>query len=375
MVRLARDREITRRALLRAAAYLAGVVCFAPAVDAQIARGRVVDALSGAPLGGGFVVLVTETGEEVRRVLSTLDGQFSVRAPSAGTYYLRSERIGYEPASSGPVNLVPGAAVEVTLETVPLAVPLEAIEVRGTRQCRTPAESGPAIAAVWEEARKALVATAWAREQRLHRYDVRTFERILDASRRRVVSEYVDSLSGYSPDPFRTPRVSALVTAGFVEVTSDGEYVLYAPDANIVLSEAFLETHCFGLKRDPERAGLIGLTFEPMSERDVADVAGVLWVVESSSELDGLEYSYTQLPFGVRDDRIGGNLSFVRLPSGAWIVNNWEIRGPIVEVQSTNTPGGVRHSVAVKGFRDTGGQVVQVRTRTGEIIYRRPGRF
>ena len=65
---------------------------------------------------------------------------------------------------------------------------------------------------------------------------------------------------------------------------------------------------------------------------------GVLWLDERTSELRAVEYGYTRIPDGVDNERIGGTVEFLKLPSGAWIVHQWQIRMPRLAVSASGSP-------------------------------------
>jgi hypothetical protein len=167
-----------------------------------------------------------------------------------------------------------------------------------------------------------------------------------------IKTEETESGWRSSGRPFETPPAEELVTHGFVRTTEAGEHY-YAPDADVLLSDAFLDTHCFGVRVGGP--GLIGLAFEPLPDRSVPDVEGVLWLDESEAELRFLEYGYTGLSFPARMARkFGGRLEFERLPTGAWIIRRWSIRGPIRGL-------GGRYSAAA--VQEEGGEVTEIITR------------
>ncbi len=57
----------------------------------------------------------------------------------------------------------------------------------------------------------------------------------------------------------------------------------------------------------------------------------MLWLDEATSQLLTLEVTFTNLPEGVQDPRAGGTVDFMQLPSGAWIVQRWQVRTPHIE--------------------------------------------
>jgi hypothetical protein len=158
-----------------------------------------------------------------------------------------------------------------------------------------------------------------------------------------------------------------LSRTGYIKPHEDGTSTYYAPDADVLLSDIFLQEHCFAVVRDQrDHAGLVGLAFRPVDGRELADVAGTLWLDESASELRYLEYHYTGLPRSIRDDRIGGYLEFMRLPSDAWIVSGWNIRMPLISAY--NYMDRTRDSV-LTGFRDNGGEITRLAERDGTVIF------
>ena len=93
---------------------------------------------------------------------------------------------------------------------------------------------------VWEEARKALALSAWAEETRVFRYGLELFERTLDPSDLRVTQERVRPRAGFHAQPFVSIAVEQLDERGFVHEAEGGEfYDFYAPDAAVLLSDAF----------------------------------------------------------------------------------------------------------------------------------------
>jgi hypothetical protein len=133
--------------------------------------------------------------------------------------------------------------------------------------------------------------------------------------------------------------VEELVAAGFVQ-SIGGVQSYYAPDIPVLLSDAFLSTHCF---RPVRRGGLlkndaIGLAFEPVAGRALADVKGTIWLDAGSSELRSMEFTYVGLP-KTPGIEAAGELAFSRLPTGEWYVQHWALRRP------TTRPLGERERV------------------------------
>src|SRR6185503_1999584 len=122
--------------------------------------------------------------------------------------------------------------------------------------------------------------------------------------------------------------------------------------------------------------GLTGLAFEPAEQREIGDVRGTIWLDEKSFELRYLEFTYTgQQDAGADSARIGGELRFARLPSGAWIVRRWFNRmpqfgrsvSPPVSLSSQQTPTVLVRPVVFR-LREEGGEV----SAEGLRAYERP---
>ncbi len=341
------------------------------ALKAQVIRGQIVDSMSGTPVGRGFAVLLDTHGNEVARSLSDRDGRFSLTAPSAGRYWLRSERIGFRASVSEQLELEDGQTLEFTLRVEALPVRLATLVVPGRDRCNTNPEQGASTVVIWEEIRKALAATVWGDEQELFHYRQYTYQRSLDKRRRRKLDETGRRKSGFADPPFRSVPAEQLASEGYIVERSDGLWY-YLPDAHTLLDDQFLNAHCFHVVRDEDdRPGQVGLAFEPMSERRLPDVEGTLWLDEFTSELRELDVRHTRVKYDVRDRRIGGTVGFMMLPSGAWIVREWHVRAP--SLSATENPRSTSgYDAGVDGFTDSGGEIYRVATRDGVSVYEAP---
>jgi hypothetical protein len=326
----------------------------ASASAAQVVEGRVAHG-TGEPIDGALVVLLDLAGARKAGTLTDAAGRFRIVAPAAGEYRIQAERIGYSTELSAPFNLRPGQTLHHALAVSLRPVTLEGIVVQGENRCTKRPAGGLATHRVWEEARKALHAAAWTQESGLVRYRIRRYNRDLDPRARRVTREDARVRSGVGERPFESLSAELLVGRGFVQQTDSGR-MYYAPDAEVLLSDAFLDTHCFQLVVDlRERADQIGLSFDPIRGRGVPDIAGTLWIDQSTGDLRELDFRYTGLDRLDGATGAGGRVEFERLPSGAWIVRRWWLRMPIMGVR------GQRRELA--GIREEGGEVVEVLAR------------
>ena len=122
--------------------------------------------------------------------------------------------------------------------------------------------------------------------------------------------------------------------------------VHYAPDAEALLSDAFRDSHCFGVREG--EGGRIGLTFEPHPGTRRSEIEGVLWLNAATSELEQVEFLYRYRLQDREVGRPGGEVAFTRLPNGTWIVRQWAIRMPLLE----QIPRG---RLRRAGYREEGG--------------------
>lgn len=333
---------------------------------AQAVRGELTEEGTRLLVGGARVVLLDAAGKERAAALSGPDGRFLLSAPEAGAYTLRAERIGHAAASSPVLRLAAGDTVEHRLAVPAQVVMLEGLVVEGERRrCTVRPREGLEAATLWEEARKAIAAAAWTERQRLLRLEVVRYERDLDPRTLRVQAERSDTAPGYSGNPFMSLPARDLAEGGYVrDDPANPRYQLYyAPDAEVLLSDEFLDGHCFRVQGgEGERRGLVGLAFEPLRGRKLPDVRGVLWLDAKTAELRHLEYRYTGLRLSGPADGVGGWVEFERLPTGAWMVHRWWIRMPVVDVGSRF--GGAGRVVALK---EEGAEVSEIRM-AGRIV-------
>jgi len=332
---------------------------------AQTVLARVVDADSRAPVQGALAYLLDSGGATVRNVLTDQIGRaLFVNVPS-GTYRVRVEMIGRATQETSVLEVGPGAARQIEIALASSAILLEGIEVRADERCTVRPDEGLAIARVWEEARKALTAAAFTERQDYYRYRTELYERDLDREARVVLRSSSSERQAFGRVPFQSVPVEELLTQGFVRQGPDGGNIFHAPDAEVLLSDAFLDAHCLRLREGRrESEGLVGVAFEPVGERSrrLADIVGTLWLDPETAELRWLEYRYVNILPGIATDLIGGRVEFQRLENGTWIIPEWWIRMPRL-VQEIGGMGAPR--VRIDGYRQSGGRVTEVRSSGG----------
>lgn len=324
---------------------------------AQTVRGLLTERDSGTPIEGAMVWLLDARGRRTGALTDSL-GRFFLRAPAAGRYTALAERIGYVDAASDTFDVGADEFVDVRIDAEPRAIPLAALVAEGDQRCEIRPAEGLRSARLWEEARKALSVAAWTRSERLYRYEVARFQRALDPYSLRPHEETRTTFSTWTRNPIRAVPIDLLERQGYIHGEPDGSWTFYAPDAHTLLSDQFLDSHCFrprtGGRAQP---GLVGLAFQPVrNDSRTTDIEGTLWIDANSGELRFIEFRYTRLPYRVSSRGIGGRIDLERLPNGAWIVRRWHIRMPRVVMAGTAGPQFILEIV------ESGGEVVSYRT-------------
>lgn len=365
----------------RSSLFVGALLMMAAPLSAQIVRGRIVDQATGGALPGAHVILVDSTGREGASVLTTDDGRFAIRAPEAGRYALRVQRIGYSSTRSDPFALGPDETLEQQIAAPTVSVRLDAITVNERARCSAVEGEASDVARVWEEVRKALSATTLTRSQQLVAYTLRHFERDLDASGKNVKTERTWENDAFGRSAFSAVKPEFLAEHGYARVAENNDTYYFAPDADVLLSSGFLQHHCLKLQAaGADSANLVGLAFAP-TRKDVTEVEGALWVDKQTAELRRLDFRYTGLPVRARGAEFGGRVDYQRLPTGAWIVRDWVIRMPIITIPppqpsqgySITTPYDNTASRArLVAVHEEGGSVLESRSIKGEVLYKSP---
>ncbi|HEX6306764.1 MAG TPA: carboxypeptidase regulatory-like domain-containing protein [Longimicrobiales bacterium] len=332
-------------------------------LHAQVVVGRLIDTSANRPIAAAFVQLLDSAGVRRAGALTDSAGQFTLRANAPGAYRLRAERLGYEPVTSPVLQLGP-APLNYVFELSPRALVLPAVAVRSedSRGCeRRP--DGPAVYALWTAARTALDVTSWTRETGALRFSMMNYVRELDPSLRNVVREERTPAYTSASQPYRAVDPDHLARSGYL-IPEGNESWLLGPDADVLLSESFLDSHCFRMVAAPDTT-IVGLGFEPLRRDERTDVGGALWLDRQTGALRYLAFEFRNLPDPLRRFGASGEVHFRRLDNGIWIVDRWWIRSPRV---------GTRHGIGrstLQGRREDGGTVTSVTALQPERSRRR----
>lgn len=352
-----------KQALIAACVSLVAPVATA---TAQVVRGAVVDREGAVAVPGVIVVLTDSAGNDVMRALSNERGEFTLRVPSLGARRLRALRIGYAPTDTVLAPLGPDDIRTVRLVLAGAPIRLRAVEVVAQSACV--GRTDPDVLQLWEEARKALIATTLTRSQRSYEVRIATFERWLDRRGAPTRAQALAERAGRSTKPFASVPQATLAVKGYV-VPLGGDIIYRAPDAEILASNGFAAAYCLRIAGDSaSRPGaardLLGLGFSPAERRarGIADIAGVLWIHRETAELRALDFRYVGAQ-EYQEAHAGGRVLFTRLPDGAWLVDRWDIRMPLV------TPSHRRGNPPdLNGFLVNGGAILRMQ-RGSTTIY------
>ena len=242
---------VTRSALACTALLVARIA------SAQTVSGRVIARTDGAAVPGAIVALLDSSGRAVMTRLAEDAGTFRFDAPSEGRYAVRVERVGFRSTTTAQFLVRRGETVELPIRITGEGLSLRAVVVNADRRCLVRPQEGVATAQLWSEARKALSATqltamaqATAKARRdPHRFAVRwrNFKRDLDPQTLDALHTEQFELEGETVTPFVSANADSLARDGYMAGDLERGGTFYAPDANILLSDRFLDTLCFRL--------------------------------------------------------------------------------------------------------------------------------
>jgi Carboxypeptidase regulatory-like domain len=301
----------------------------AHAAQAQTVRGLVVNEANAA-VPGVLVQLLDSTSAIAAHTLSGAGGEFRLSAPFAGTFRLRTLRIGFRPVLSDPVVLVAGAEVTRQLQLNSNPISLDTVRVSGRAVCRSFGDSAAMAYQVGDQARAAIAATQLTAESRAVFTRTVVYQRALDPGDLHVRGDSTDIKSGYMRQPWLSLSPDSLRRVGYVVPDGHDATVYYAPGLDVLLSPVFVEDHCFRLVGDDKR---IGIAFEPApNRRRTPEIRGTLWVDRASAALQELEFGYVNV-FPELERNAHGSMRFARMLDGTWAIAAWSIRMPVMHTE------------------------------------------
>lgn len=356
-----------------AAALFAAAISAVP-LAAQMLQGTVRIAGSDTPAAGVILTASTVSGDSVlARTLTASSGSYLLRLP-AEPVRIRALRIGHRPTDLGVLTLA--ADERRTRDFVLEPAPVILAEVRRTArdECRLAPQAGASVIALFDEVQKALLASRLASQDGRPTVEFATVRRLLDRRGNNLAPPIRRVARGTSARPFRAITAETLAARGYVVEESDGT-VFHAPDADVLLSDLFFQSHCLQIAADhPQRKDWLGLGFKPnRPPTAIVDIEGTLWVDRATGELRRLEYFYVGFPRRsvLESAGLGGSVDFTVLDDGWWFEDRWEIRmprlsslNPTAEIQSGR--GG--RMVGLQAIETVGGEVISL-SRGDRLLY------
>ncbi|MDT8342013.1 MAG: carboxypeptidase regulatory-like domain-containing protein [Longimicrobiales bacterium] len=343
---------------------LALALALAPApVRAQLISGTVTDSVAGVPVAGALVRVLGVAGGQRTAFLTGPDGRYQVVVDSAGSYALAVERIGYRAVTEGPFAVSSPGVTRRDIRIAQTAIELGGLVVEQShRTCTLTAEQGGGTQEVWDQVRTALSAASLTTRRRSLAFQIRERQRRLAPENLTVLDQTERTVPALGRNSVRSLPPEELEEEGFVRTTAAGDFEYLGPDAEVLLSDAFLRSHCFSLiQGGTPQVPLIGLRFEPAGAVARPDIEGVAWVDPGSARLERIEFSYVGLPFEVGTALAGGVVRYLELPTGSWVVRDWHIRAPVVQIRRTTTGRDARDRQVVTEVQETGAEVVSLR--------------
>jgi hypothetical protein len=341
---------------------------FASNAFTQTVRGAVADA-GGVPVPGVLVQLIGGDSSIAARALTNERGQFLIAAPRAGSYRVRTLRIGYRPVLSEPIALAAGQEVTQQLALASVSLGLDTVRVGGAATCGR-SNAANITLAIWEQARAALSATAISGGMRGVFTRRVAWDQLLDNAGFRTLRQSMEIATDPVAQPWVSEPPESLHQFGYiVEVMDSTAY--RAPGLEALASPSFFADHCFKLANAKEKTQ-IAVEFEPTAERrKLADIRGAVTMDRATAQLRSVEFRYVN-PEN-RDTEAGarGTVEFARLANGTWAIAKWNIRMPILELTRGNPRAGADTRVRVANVRSMGGELA-LAVADGDTLYSRP---
>jgi hypothetical protein len=302
------------------------------------------------PVAGALVALLDARDSVVAEGLSNEGGRRMLRAPP-GTYRVRARRIGFLPFISPSVVLPHEGELLLAVETPRIV--LESIVVNSRSQCKRSDRGQETLGVVWDEIDKALRASELTIDD-LSGFGQALTYRTQVAPNGTVISTDTTFFQIRKSRPFGAFDPDTLATNGYVLGDAVQGWHYFAPDEVVLRSDEFAATHCFRLVRERDRRGEIGVAFEPVPERKISEIAGVLWVDERTAELREIIFRFVNAGVFSQFDA-GGFTRFTRVPSGAWLVSNWQLRVPLLTMRHSPYSG---DQFSIVGYAENGGGIL-----------------
>src|SRR5688572_11236800 len=125
-----RANDMRKLYLAAQSAFLAALLLIGPSVSqAQVLNGRVLEVGTDRPVVGASLRLYDDKGVTQAIAIADGSGAFTLRAPRAGQYRVRAERIGYATSTSVFFEVRSGPPMSMTVTLAPQGVALDTLRV------------------------------------------------------------------------------------------------------------------------------------------------------------------------------------------------------------------------------------------------------
>jgi hypothetical protein len=338
---------------------------FPTMLSGQVVSGVVTERISGLRVANVIVALLDSAGSQVSHSLTNERGEYRLAGRLAGSYRLRTLRVGFLPTTSQPFPLDVGTSIERNVVLAGIPVTLDTVAVADRSVCRRYEDGAGFTATVWEQARTAILAAKLGQDARSVEATILSYRRHLDPDGSRIRSASGELLAGRSSRIYASLPAEELSRRGYVTSDRTGT-VFHAPDLDVLLSDVFVRDHCFRVAESDAGQDLLSITFEPTQTRHrVTGIRGTVWVERATAALRRLEFSYANAGPIVDRSAAGGAIEFVRFEGGEWAIANWNIRMPVAELRRSR--GQVSH-FEISELRETGGYLVSA-ARNGDTLW------
>jgi hypothetical protein len=105
----------------------------------------------------------------------------------------------------------------------------------------------------------------------------------------------------------------------------------YGPDMEVLVSDWFLDTHCFTLDRNRSTGDSVVIKFDPAGHPAHTDVSGTLLLDRTTLTMRRMTYELRNLPDGIPDRSAGGEMRFAEKSPGLWVPVEWAIWAPVTK--------------------------------------------
>ncbi len=301
-------------------------LCLATEGSAQRLIGQVVRADSITPAVRVLVEWRVGRGP-VQRTSTDDRGRFTIAVPDTGRLALRVLRPGFRPHVVPPRPSGRRAVDSLRIVLRDEAVQLAAMRVEEDRVCGA---RGEAVAwQLWEQARVALQSVVLAERDSSLRIEAVEYESDLLPDTLPMIRPATIRQAGRERAQSRA-HYDSLFRFGYIRRVADTSSY-FSPTLGVITDERFAERYCFTRVTDEAaRPDWIGVAFEPARRPGpgIADVVGTFWLDRNELLLREVTYTYVNAPLHHRVVGLGGELHFVQLVTGHWILQDWDVRMP-----------------------------------------------